>query len=152
MKETEELIQYFPDYSQSELPERNYLWTVISSVMPKETKRLIERAREQRGVSKNNMSGLIALTYDLKKEIFDVKAQKSKYSFLVTFSATRGNAVYMLKQSAVLKKKKKSPQAFSTDLETLKIAEKNGKTENRRWEKSKSIHTQRISNDRGRQV
>ena len=30
----------------------------------------------------------------------------------------------MLKQSAVLKKKKKSPQAFSTDLETLKIAGK----------------------------
>ena len=85
MKETEELIQYFPDYSQSELPERNYLWAVISSVMPKETKRLIEREREQRGVSKNNMSGLIALIYDLKKEIFDVKAQKSKYSFPVTF-------------------------------------------------------------------
>ena len=30
----------------------------------------------------------------------------------------------MLKQSAVLKKKKKSPQAFFTDLETLKIAGK----------------------------
>ena len=85
MKETKELIQYFPDYSQSELPERNYLWTVISFVIPKETKSFIERAREQRGVSKNNMSGPITLTYDLKKEIFDVKTQKSKYSFSVTF-------------------------------------------------------------------
>ena len=45
----------------------------------------------------------------------------------------------MLKQSAVLKKKKKSPQAFSTDLETLKIAGK--EMEKQRIEDEKRART-----------
>ena len=39
------------------------------------------------------MNKCIPLTYDLKKEIFDVKDKEGKYSFPVTFSATRENAV-----------------------------------------------------------
>ena len=58
----------------------------------------------------------------------------------------------MLKQSAVLKKKKKSPQAFSTDLETLKIAGKEMEKQRIEDEKRARTSTHRISNDRGRQV
>ena len=130
-KEVEELNQYFPDYNKGELPERDYLWTVISSLMPKETKKLIENAREQRGVSKKNNNELIVLTNELKKEIFDVKVQKSKYYSYVIYSATKGNAVYMLKKAAVFEETKEKLSSVFGKFRNNKDSWKNtSKTEN----------------------
>ena len=81
-KDVEELNCYFPDYNESELPERNYLRTIISSIMPSETKELIQTARNQRGVNKKDEKEMVAITKEIKKEIFEVSAQKSKIRFL----------------------------------------------------------------------
>lgn len=72
-----ELYDYFPDYHEQDVPERDYLWTVISSVMPQETKTLIQEARSARGVNKKEEKELIRITPKLKEEIFNVVAKKS---------------------------------------------------------------------------
>ena len=43
IKEVDELYVYFPDYSESELPEREFLWTIISTLKPDETKAIINK-------------------------------------------------------------------------------------------------------------
>ena len=77
-KESDKLSVYFPDYDEGALPERDYLWTIISSIMPDETKELIQSARKKRGVSKEDSQQLVKLTTDMKEEIFGVFRQKSK--------------------------------------------------------------------------
>ena len=95
IKEINELVQYFPDYCEGELSERDYLWTIISSEMPKETKQLIENAGEKRRINKRENSELVVLTSELKNEIFGVKAQKSKHSCpIILFSNERKCCIY----------------------------------------------------------
>ena len=95
IKEVKELVQYFPDYCEGELPERDYQWMIILSEMPKETKQLIENAREKWGTNKRDNSELVVLTSELKNEIFGVKAQKSKHSCsIILFSDERKCCLY----------------------------------------------------------
>lgn len=79
VKEVDELYEYFPSYGEQELPERGYLWMVISSVMPEETKELIQEARRNRGVRAKEDKDLVKITPELKEEIFSVIAQKRKF-------------------------------------------------------------------------
>ena len=78
MKEVDELTQYFPDFDEGVIPERDYLWTIISSIMPDQTKELIQNARKKRGVSNENSNELVKLTEEIKDEVFSVIRQKSK--------------------------------------------------------------------------
>ena len=48
----DELNAYFPDYRDNELPEREFMWGVISTIIPEETIKLISDARISRGVKK----------------------------------------------------------------------------------------------------
>ena len=81
VKDTEELSVYFPDYGDHTLPERDYLWTIICSVKPKEAKQLIQDARAKRGVNKKENQELVKITDKMKEEIFNVVSQKSKELF-----------------------------------------------------------------------
>lgn len=116
----QDLYEYFPDYSEHDIPERDYLWTIISSIMPQETKSLIQEARAARGVQKKEEQELVRITPQLKEEIFNIVAQKSKQVFLIVVLATKGNATFMLKQSAVLKKRRKQAKTYQADYESLK--------------------------------
>lgn len=78
VKVVEELCKYFPSYSEDEVPERDYLWTVISSIMPRETKTLIQSTREERSVRSQDSEDLVEITPAMKEEIFSAVAQKSK--------------------------------------------------------------------------
>ena len=78
MKDTWELSVYFPDYEDTALPERDYLWTVVCSVMPNEAKQLIQEARAKRAVNKRDNQELVKITDKMKDEIFGAIGQKSK--------------------------------------------------------------------------
>jgi hypothetical protein len=78
IKEVDELMLYFPDYEEDEFPERDFLYTVISTLQPDVTKKLIQEAREKRSVHKTeDEEELVELDSEIKKEIFGVMAQKS---------------------------------------------------------------------------
>ena len=44
----DELNAYFPDIKQTEKLERAYMWTIISTMRPDQTKKLVEDARKHR--------------------------------------------------------------------------------------------------------
>ena len=75
VKETKNLVEYFPDYEKGALPESDYLWAIISSVIPVETKELIYNTRKKQGVSHDNSSEIVKLTKEIKEEIFSVFAK-----------------------------------------------------------------------------
>ena len=56
VKEVDKFTQCFTDFDEGVIPERDYLWTIISSIMPDQTKELIQNARKKRGVSHENSS------------------------------------------------------------------------------------------------
>ena len=42
VKEVDELLQYFPDYPDGQLPERDFLFTILSTVRPEGLKQIIK--------------------------------------------------------------------------------------------------------------
>ena len=48
VKDVSEINNYFPDYTDDELPERDYLIAIISTVNTEATQEIIAEAREQR--------------------------------------------------------------------------------------------------------
>ena len=78
IKEVQELSQYFLNLNDGELPERDYTWTIISTVNPEATSKLIQDTRKNRG-SQDVISQdqLVEVDPALFKEIEEVAAQKS---------------------------------------------------------------------------
>ena len=74
---------YLPDYRDGELPERDYLFNIISTKYPKSLRELIEHARTQRAQQDlKDDEELIFISSEIKKEIMSVVSQKGKHSLL----------------------------------------------------------------------
>ena len=56
IKKDSELIKYFPKYSLKHLPNRDYLYTVLSSIHPVEPKALLQDALRNRSIHKDKIS------------------------------------------------------------------------------------------------
>ena len=52
VREVPELMIYFPDLEQNELPDRTFMWTILSTFREDAVKSLIEEARKSRDASK----------------------------------------------------------------------------------------------------
>ena len=77
VKEIPEMIQYFPEMKEKELPERDYMWVIISTINPEATMKIVKDARKNRRsedvVSQNE---LVEVDPALYKEISEIVAQK----------------------------------------------------------------------------
>ena len=51
VKDSDEITIYFPDFKPRQLPERDYLISVISTINPEATKTIVAEAREKRFIS-----------------------------------------------------------------------------------------------------
>ena len=49
MKETEDLVKYFPTYEEGSLPERSFLWGILCTLRRDVWKALLKEARNRRG-------------------------------------------------------------------------------------------------------
>jgi hypothetical protein len=107
VQEIEELYCYFPDYNEGVLPERDYLFTIISTLKPNETKEIIEEARNQRSVTMpEDDNDYIELTKEFKEELFGVMTQKvgefTKYCI-----DNKGKSCAFVEKVCKIKEKKK---------------------------------------------
>ena len=83
IKENDELMAYFPDYPDAQLPERDYMFAVISTVYPKASRKLIEQTRINRASECKEMDDdLIEINRELKDEIMRIISQKRKQNLL----------------------------------------------------------------------
>ena len=70
MKEEPELMKYFPDIEEGHLPDRSFIWTILSTLRGEACKKLIESARNARASDSVEHKGeLIEIDPDLLNDI-----------------------------------------------------------------------------------
>jgi hypothetical protein len=75
------VMGYMLDYSGKELPDRDFLYGILATIYPDETKNLIEGCRKNRAIiSKEDKGDLIEMTEEIEEEIMSLLAHPSKYS------------------------------------------------------------------------
>ena len=68
IKDSDEYTIYFPDLKSNELPEREFLISVISTINPEATKSIITEAREKRTIIQSEDEGnLVRVTPEFKE-------------------------------------------------------------------------------------
>ena len=120
--EIPELKQYFPDLDDGQLPERDFLFSILSTLRRDELKNLIHEARGVRAIAnKSNDDDMIAVLPWIKDEMFKILPTKSKLIlFIVDFLDPSGRVYQLLKQGAKLKKTKAAPHKYNARLSVLK--------------------------------
>ena len=82
IKEVPELNQYFPSLKGGEFPEREFMWTIISTINPEATSKIIKDARNnRRSVDSIDQNELVEVDPTLFKEIKEIVAQKGNNDF-----------------------------------------------------------------------
>ena len=78
IKKIPEFTVYFPDFAENQLPEREYLIAIISTLNHEATQTIVDEARKIRSVEKSsNNDELVAISSKLLEEIRSIKPQKS---------------------------------------------------------------------------
>ena len=79
IREVEEIYQYFPDYTEKQLSERDYLFAIVSTLRPDSLDSLVSDARKKRSLNENpKLEDFVEITKSFKEEINNVLTQKSK--------------------------------------------------------------------------
>ena len=79
VKENEDLMNYFPDYSQKQLPDRKFMYLILATLRFDELKGMIDGARKNRTRIEEKLDdNFIQIEKDLYNEISSVMKQKSK--------------------------------------------------------------------------
>ena len=79
IKELEDLAIYFPDYSKDQLPEREYMWSIVATLREDATQYLLKTARDNRSVNiQEDKNDLVEVSKTFMKELNQVSKQKCK--------------------------------------------------------------------------
>ena len=79
VKEAEDLIEYFPDYSSKQLPDRRFMYSILATLRYNELKKKVDGARKNRALNEENKDEyFIHIEEEMYKEISNVMTQKSK--------------------------------------------------------------------------
>ena len=109
VKEVEDLNAYFPDMKENELPEREYLWTIVSTLRSETTKELIKTARNNRTTKESaDQNNLIQIDMSIYQEISAIAAQKRKFKLLhilIKFDSTQRKSPILAQKVKCFKKK-----------------------------------------------
>ena len=119
----QDLIKYFPDYKPSQLPEKEFMYAVLSTLKPNAVRELIASCIVKRApTSQDDKAGLIEVTSELKESItnlYSIKRMKMPYIDFNFCLATKGRANYLLKKGSILSAPRKSPKKYSADLSQI---------------------------------
>ena len=79
VKQNDDIIVYFPDISPKELPDRRFMYSILTTLRFEQVKAMIEGARKNRALNEEKEDAdFIHIERELYTEISDVMAQKSK--------------------------------------------------------------------------
>ena len=57
VKQVPDLLTYFPDLEEDEVPDRSFMWTILCTLKEETCKTLIDEAREKRSKKSENDNG-----------------------------------------------------------------------------------------------
>ena len=106
------LNKYFLILKENQFPERSFMWTIISTLRPDATKKLIEEARKHCSIKPDeNRDNLVEVDPEIFKEIQSVVSQKGThlcFPYTYYFSAHRKSSIFAQIISKVAQNKGKS--------------------------------------------
>ena len=77
VKESPELNKYFPNYTAAQLPNREFMYAIVSTIYPKALRSLIEDSRKNRiETHEDDKDELIDIDADYKNEIMNILTLK----------------------------------------------------------------------------
>ena len=80
VKENNNLLDYFPDYTQNQQPEKEFMYAVLSTLKPDEVRALVASSVMHRApISQDDKADLIEVTHELKDSISELSSMKSKW-------------------------------------------------------------------------
>ena len=78
VKTSSDLLSYFPDYTGKEMPQRDFLITIISIYYSTVTIQLVDEARRLRSIkAEDDLGNLVVIDPDIKHLILNDNPQKS---------------------------------------------------------------------------
>ena len=84
VKDEEDIMVYFPDYKETELPPRDFLITILTTYNKEAMAELVTQARNKRSITLySNNDNLIEITQEIKDSIQNSNIMKSKHSNLL---------------------------------------------------------------------
>ena len=87
IKTNEVLFAYFPDLKESQFPEKEYMYGVISTIKPDAVRELVAEGMKSRWpVAQDDHSDLVEVSGDLKHAITNLFSIKSKSNRSFTIS------------------------------------------------------------------
>ena len=79
IQEWDDLTDYFPEFEDSKLPERDFMIGILSTLRGDKMRQLIKTARSKRSiVNTSDQSQLVEMSVDIKDDLFSILPQKSK--------------------------------------------------------------------------
>ena len=79
VKENEDLLKFFHDFKPSQLPEKEFMYGVLSSIRPDGVRELVAQSVKLRSSStQEENDDLIEVTCELKRDISQLFSMKSK--------------------------------------------------------------------------
>ena len=119
LKEDEKILKYLPDYGESELLDREFFFSIVSTLYPNEMQFLIKKIRADRSVEvENDKDEMIEVSQDMKIELDNLLVHPSKFIFDNFCNiATPGKGVFLLKAKAKPHKKRTMPKEYYADLD-----------------------------------
>ena len=118
LKGDEKILKYLPSYWESELSDREFFFSIVSTLYLKETQFLIITTRANRSIKvETDKDEMIEVSKDMLTELENLLVHPSKFIFnKLWYIATPGSGVFLLKAKVHQRKKKKIPAEFEVDL------------------------------------
>ena len=124
IKEIPELLQYFPNLEKDELPDRSFMWTILSTLRYDEWKQLIWDVRNARSkCDEENNGELIEIDPEFLNKLMTtpvLSAGKLSFLEIISIYCRKGKNCYLLKSSRQEKFARKKPKEFKSSLGVLK--------------------------------
>ena len=90
IKENPDLLDYFPDFKDTQLPEKEFLYGILCSLNPDVVRELVATGVKNRSpLKQEDKSELIEVTKNLKDSILSLYSMKSKYCLKPTLGASQ---------------------------------------------------------------
>ena len=118
-EENKELLKFFPDFNENELPERDHFYGILTTLYEDEVKQLIANGRIAKAqVKPESREELVEFDPSIwKKSRAWLKwKEKCLKEILINNVATKGRAYHLLKTKSIGKRKKKDVTQHEADL------------------------------------
>ena len=108
VKEWPDLLEYFPNFEETEHPDRSFMWAVLSSMRPDACKQLLENARKARSSqAKESKDELIEIHPSFLDKLLSISVlAKSKTLMKLLKWIYKGRVAYLLRKKAPVKVKR----------------------------------------------